>query len=304
VKVSELSANALKQAARDGLTLSTPPFITRIQTPIDTLQRSIAHMYGEFDVVGPDEVPDFLVRVDGTGGVRRFFRKQCMAYIDVETPFIPLPDDLSPLMLEQALNWSVAVRTGTYLVFHAAIVAKEGRALLIPGASGQGKSTLCASLVASGWQLYSDELTLLDVETGLVQAHPRPISLKNESIQAMQEFAPDWPFSASYGGTPKGTIAYMLPRRADLEAAGQLARPVAILMPAFKKGVEPYLEPMAGANAFLQLIVSSINYGSFGEEGFLFLSDLVKRVPMATAHYGDNAAGVALAEEMMAADEG
>jgi HprK-related kinase A len=300
VKVSDLSAGALRQATRDGLTLSTPPFITRIQTPITTLQHNIGHMYGEYDVVGPEEVPDFLVRVEGTGGVRRFVGKQCMAHIDVTTPFIPLPESLSPLMLEQALNWSVAVRTGTYLVFHAAIVAKEGRALLIPGASGQGKSTLCASLVASGWQLYSDELTLLDVKTGMAQAHPRPISLKNESIKAMQDFAPDWPFSGSYGGTPKGTIAYMLPRRADIEAAGQPAKPVAILTPLFQKGVEPRLEPTTNSNAFLQLIISSINYSNFGEEGFSFLSNLVNEVPMATAHYGDVAAGVALAEEMMA----
>lgn len=149
--ISELSPRDLRRQLRRGLTFHTPPYITRVKSSIRCFAEDFQWMYADYEVLSDNDVPDFYIRIDGTGGFRRFFRRQCMAYIDINTPFIPLPENLSPLMLEQALNWSVATRTGTYLVFHAAIVARDGKVLLMPGASGQGKSTLCASLVAEGW---------------------------------------------------------------------------------------------------------------------------------------------------------
>lgn len=52
---------------------------------------------------------------------------------------------------------------------HAGVVAWHGRALLLPGTSFAGKTTLVAELVRAGATYYSDEFALLD-EHGLV--HP------------------------------------------------------------------------------------------------------------------------------------
>ena len=66
---------------------------------------------------------------------------------------------------------------------HAAVFERDSSAVVLPGPSGVGKSTLCAALVARGWRLLSDEVAMIRPQDGLLQPYPRPISLKNESIE-------------------------------------------------------------------------------------------------------------------------
>ena len=42
----------------------------------------------------------------------------------------------------------------------------------------------------SGWRLLSDEMTLLSTSDGQIYPVPRPISLKNESIDVIQKLSP------------------------------------------------------------------------------------------------------------------
>jgi ABC-type thiamine transport system ATPase subunit len=81
------------------------------------------------------------------------------------------------------LNWCVAGHAHHYLMLHAAVLEKNGRAVVLPGDPGAGKSTLTAALMLDGWRLLSDEITLINrrrwtARTGLA----RPVSLKNASI--------------------------------------------------------------------------------------------------------------------------
>ena len=48
--------------------------------------------------------------------------------------------------------------------FHASCVALDGRAALIMGASGQGKSTLALQLMALGAELVADDRTILSLD--------------------------------------------------------------------------------------------------------------------------------------------
>jgi Coenzyme PQQ synthesis protein D (PqqD) len=77
------------------------------------------------------------------------------------------------------------------LLFHAAVVAKEGQAVLLPAQSGSGKSTLSAALTASGWTYLSDELALVNPETRCVEPFALPIGLKDKSMDALTAFIPD-----------------------------------------------------------------------------------------------------------------
>jgi hypothetical protein len=61
---------------------------------------------------------------------------------------------------------------------HAAVVADGGRALLLPGRSYSGKSTLTAALVRAGAIYYSDEFAVLDAR-GRVHPYPRAIVLRD-----------------------------------------------------------------------------------------------------------------------------
>ena len=57
---------------------------------------------------------------------------------------------------------------------HASTVAIEGRAVLISGPSGSGKSDLALRLLDRGFSLVSDDQTLIRREAGRVVASPPP----------------------------------------------------------------------------------------------------------------------------------
>jgi len=64
---------------------------------------------------------------------------------------------------------------------HAGCVAINGRAIVLPGRTMTGKSTLAAALVRAGASYFSDEYALLDVE-GRVWPYPRDLSLREGGI--------------------------------------------------------------------------------------------------------------------------
>jgi hypothetical protein len=295
-RLADLSAEQLAARVKAGIALSAPPFIVRLSSPIGALHRSLRLLYGEYEMLDRETVPDFVIRVAGTGGLRRLFRRQSMAYIDTLPPYVPLPEHMAPLMFEQALNWCVATRTFTHLILHAAVVARDGRAAIIPGQSGQGKSTLCAALVSRGWRHVSDEFALLNPDTLEVTAHPRPISLKNESIGVVASWAPQAVLSEPFHGTPKGTIGYMRPGRAALEEAAAPVVPAAVIFPRYDPETAAGLSVMGTAAAFIGLTACSVNYREFGETGFRALSRLVEGGRVYSAVYPETASAVALVE--------
>ena len=72
------------------------------------------------------------------------------------------------------------------LVFvHAGAVAWKGRAILMPGRSGSGKSELVAALLREGAELLSDELAVIDVQ-GLVHPYARPLALRRGGTEHVE----------------------------------------------------------------------------------------------------------------------
>ena len=68
--------------------------------------------------------------------------------------------------------------TAPHRVFvHAGVVGIRGRAIVIPGRSFSGKTSLVAALVKAGATYYSDEYAVLD-EDGMVHHYARPLSIR------------------------------------------------------------------------------------------------------------------------------
>ena len=80
-------------------------------------------------------------------------------------------------LLEGDLALHVAATAPRHVFIHAGVVAHHGRALVLPGRTHAGKSTLVARLVTSGATYYSDEYAVLD-EQGRVLPYPRAMSLR------------------------------------------------------------------------------------------------------------------------------
>ncbi len=79
--------------------------------------------------------------------------------------------------LDGAIRAAVAVHAPGLVFVHAGVVALGGRAVILPGRSLAGKSTLVAALVGAGATYLSDEYAVLDGGE-LVHPYARPISLR------------------------------------------------------------------------------------------------------------------------------
>jgi len=82
--------------------------------------------------------------------------------------------------LMRVLDDAVVQRLTTLRAVHAGAVLWRGRALLLPGGTHAGKSSLVTELLRRGATYYSDEYALIDSE-GRVHPYPRSLLVRNGS---------------------------------------------------------------------------------------------------------------------------
>lgn len=282
-----MAPNAARQRLRgpEGLALRTGPFVTRICTQLSDVTRSLLDLYGHYDIASDDEFCDFHVCIRRPPGLRSFWRPQVEFAFEGQEPFNPLPGDQGFPLLEWGLNWCVYSNCHQYLIMHSAVLEREGGALLLPAPSGSGKSTLCAALALSGWRLLSDELALVSPRDGWIQPNPRPVSLKNESIDVIQRFAPQVRFGSKVAETVKGVVAHFAAPIEAVEAASRRAVPRWIVLPRYVPDSPALLRPLDRAQAFIALIENAFNYDVFGAEGFDLVASIVDRTDAYTFEY-------------------
>jgi hypothetical protein len=85
--------------------------------------------------------------------------------------------DVALEVLESELRAFIATQSPAHIFVHAGVVEHAGHAILIPGRSFSGKTTLVAEFVRQGHPYYSDEFAVLDRE-GLVHPYPKPLSIR------------------------------------------------------------------------------------------------------------------------------
>jgi hypothetical protein len=78
---------------------------------------------------------------------------------------------------ETDLRTTIALRSRRFVFIHAGVVGWRGRAIVIPGRSLTGKSTLVEALVRAGAEYLSDEYAVLDGR-GRVHPYAKPISMR------------------------------------------------------------------------------------------------------------------------------
>lgn len=88
--------------------------------------------------------------------------------------------------VESALALFAAERLSHWIAVHAAVFVWNGKAVIVPGASHAGKSTLAAAAHEAGAIVASDEYALIDPLTGYVRGWRRPVRLRTaEGIEKL-----------------------------------------------------------------------------------------------------------------------
>ena len=242
-------------------------------------------------------IAHFTVRLEAARWWRRWLRPSVHIAGDYMLPdALPLPLAQALLAAEMAMNLQMAFGQRHFLLLHAASVERDGKVLILTGESGSGKSTLAALLGERGWRLMGDEFALIDPATSLAHPFPRPVSLKNASIAALEALAPPKRFGPLLKGTPKGDIRHLIPNAAASEGMNTPGRPALILFPRF--GQTQAVRTMGQSEIFVRLTQASTNYVALGERGFDALTGLVTRVPARAIDYPDTASGLALVEDL------
>lgn len=267
--------------AGPGLTLHLPPFVARLRSDVPRVAADLLRLYGDFPLGDDEEFADFHLAVNYDRGWHALWRRlagrrQARFSTDGLAAFTTLPAIQAFHMVEWGLNWAVTAHAHHFVIYHAAVLERSGRAVVLPAPPGSGKSTLTAALAQRGWRLLSDELALLDRRDGQLYGLARPVNLKNHAIALMREFAPDAVLTTPVPDTLKGTLALMKAPGDAIARVREGARPTWVVVPSYEPGAEASLEPLPKAQAHLLLAEQAFNYDIHGVDGFEATADLVE----------------------------
>jgi len=277
MKIGELPLGHLERRLRKGLALEIGPLRVAVSCNArgfaPTFQRLYAHT--PFNPDPNQGLIDFPVALRRQGGLRRLVAPQVALYSDQQHPFHPFPEDHAFPFFEWGMNWYVATQAHQYLLLHAAVVEKAGKAMIMPARPGSGKSTLCAALIHRGWRLLSDEFGLVANEGRSLLPLPRPTALKNESIEILGRFATDAVIGPVFPRTRKGAVAHVMPPPQSADRAQEPAAPGWVVFPQYKARIMTRLHPFPKGRAFLKLSGNAFNYKLKGPSGFRAVARIV-----------------------------
>jgi hypothetical protein len=299
VIVLDLTPYELRQRlANRGLRVRVGLFVYSIRSPLPEIEAGIGLHYPWHTLEDDDAFVDFHVKVDRSKGLRRWLRPQVHFRFDGNPPFNPLPGNQAFPLLEWGLNWCVSAHAHRWIILHSAVLERDGRCLLLPAPSGAGKSTLTAALMLRGWRLFSDELALIDPGSGRLQPLPRPVSLKNQSIEIIRSFDSGAVIGKVVPDTLKGSVAHVRPMREHVMQHMVDARPGWIVVPEYLPGAPARLEPLSKAQALMLLAKNAFNYNIHGRAGFRALADVVDRSQCLAFSYSQLDDAVAVFERL------
>lgn len=273
--------------ATEGLRVQFGPFSIRIQSDVASFASQAHRLYHHYPLPPSIAMTDFHVRIAKPKGLRRWLRPQSVFSLDGQSPFAPYTVEHALPALEWGINWCIATRAHHFLMLHAAVVERNGQAIIFPAWPGHGKSTLCAALIHSGWRLLSDEFGLVRPEDGRILPIPRLIPLKNESIDVIRRFSPEAVVGPSFLKTRKGTVAHVRPPEDSVRRGQEPAEPGWLIFPRWAAGAPLTLEPIPKSEAFLMVATNAFNYEVLDAAAFRLVTEMVHACDCYSLRYSD-----------------
>jgi hypothetical protein len=184
---------------------------------------------------------------------------------------------------------------------HAGAVAWREKGVVLPGATGSGKTTLVAGLIRTGFSYLSDEAALIDPRDGRLHPFPKSLTLRPESVrllpEVMERLAPELAWTTR--------LRYHL--SADALRRDALGGPCVVryvITPTYARGSELRLEPVSRAEALVTLSRNAFNMDLFGRTGVAVLADVVREAACFVLRVGDLESAVSAVRALVDSNNG
>lgn len=290
--------------ANSGISLRIGPFVGHLIIRLHRLIPIFCELYRHYPLLPAPQLHSFHVCMEPVRHLRRIHQPLVRFSIDGRAAHEDMPRSHALAVLEWGINLAVAFRSHNFLMLHSAVLEKNGVCLIMPAAPGDGKTTLCAALSMSGWRLFSDEFGLVVPGTAEFVPAPRPMALKNQSIEVIKGFAPDAFIGPSIEGTRKGTVAHMRPSKDSICRAGDRSTAGLVVFPKWKKNAALNVSSLSKADAFMQLASNAFNYELLGEDGFNAVASIIDGSRCFRLEYSDLEKAITTINDLAAATNG
>jgi hypothetical protein len=221
---------------------------------------------------GSSSTVERLYSVIGGGiGPRPSMRRFAFLYGDTQQlTRTANPEDLYEA-LEADMDFYLAQATRQRLFVHAGVVAWKGRAIVIPGRSQSGKTTLVKAFLQAGASFYSDEYAVFDLR-GRVHPYPRRLSVRVDGSDQTSRLSAE-----SLGS-----------------ATGAESLPVGLLtLTRYKAGAQWKPKALSPGQGTLGLLANALAARRQPERALATLGRVVRRVPILAGARGEAAETVA-----------
>ena len=213
----------------------------RVDAPDDHVRALLNHNFGAMAATASgDPELDYGIRTRGEGfALRRGDAWSAHAADDAQLLFL----------LEKDVTVELQKLRRDLYFLHSAALERDGRAFLLVGESGAGKSTTAWALGNAGFRYLSDELAPIALESGEVQPYPHALCLKS-----------DPPDSFPLPPTVLRTARTIHVRAGDLPG-GICAEPTRLSVILFvgPRSERPSVRPIRAAEATARLYAQALN---------------------------------------------
>lgn len=285
--VGNLDIDQFSARLAEGLPVRLGPFNAHISASTESIVEPLYTLYRDYPLLNDDNVFSFHVRLEETRSLTGIRPRKVRFLVDGRAPHEDMPVSHALPVLEWGLNLVIAMRAHNFMMLHAAALEHDNQAILLPAEPGQGKSTLCAGLALRDWRLFSDEFGLVVPGTTSLVPIPRPIVLKNDSIDVIRQFEPCAEIGPQFQKTRKGTVAHVKPPTECVRRASESASARWILFPQWQPSGPVTITEVTAAEGFMQLATNAFNYEILGEIAFQTISNLVSEARCLYFEYSD-----------------
>ena len=166
---------------------------------------------------------------------------------------------------------------------HAGAVCVGNHGIILPGASGRGKSTLTALLCQQGFSYLTDELIFL-ADDGKMTPFTRPFNLKTREPIVTEEFIGKYKDQLLLSDSGESMIPHRLLNK-EFSTKEPTARN--IIFPEYKEGVTAECVEISPAQSCFRLLQCHVNARNLPSHGIESLSNIVRKCRAFSIVYSD-----------------